>query len=127
MAEDRFEDSLVGALQNAYNNALSIVRDIFALFTLEVKLAGKSLGIIIILLAVASLFLLATWFSLLGVLAAWLLSLKLTIIQALGIVSAINLFLIIVIAFYIARISKNLKLKETRTQLAGLTHETTTP
>jgi hypothetical protein len=118
MKEDSFEKkTILDSIENTYKNSLSIIKDIFELFKLEVKLAGRSLAIIVMLIVVTSLLLLATWFSLLGALVAWMVSFHLSVIQSFLIVSAINLFIAFLIGFYIARISKNLKLQETRKQL----------
>jgi hypothetical protein len=128
MTDEELENSsFLSAIENIWKNSLGVVSDIFQLFKLEVKLAGRSLAIILMLIVIASLLLLSSWFSLLGAFATWLTTLHFTLIQSLLIVAAINLTVAILVAFYIARISSNLQFNETRKQLSIRSqHETTT-
>lgn len=119
MTDEKLENSsMLSAIENICKNSLGIIQDIFNLFALEVKLAGRSLAIILVLLVLTSLLLLATWFSLLGAFATWL-TFHFSLIQSLLIVSAINLIVAILLGIYIARISKKVSFKETRKQLSG--------
>ncbi len=119
MTHEKLENSsLLSAIENIWKNSLGVVNDIFKLFKLEVKLAGRSLAIILMLIAIASLLLISSWFALLGAFATWLTVVHFTLIQALLIVAAINFIIAIFLAFYIARISSNLQFNETRKQLS---------
>lgn len=120
--------SLFSVIENIWKNSLGVVSDIFKLFKLEVKLAGRTLAIILMLITLASLLLVSCWFALLGALVTWLTTIHLTLIQSLLVVAAVNLFIAVLLAFYITRISSNLQFNETRKQLSIRSqNETITP
>ena len=123
MKDDNLEQpSLLTSVEHIWKYSLDILKDIFKLFTLEVKLAGKSLATILILIVLAALLLLSSWFSLLGATVVWLMTFHISLVASLVLMSAINLTIAIGIAFYIAKISNNLQFKETRRQL-GINEE----
>lgn len=117
---DRLDNpGILNSAENIWKNSIGIVKDIFSLFALEVKLAGRSIAIILVLVVLTSLLLLSSWFSLLGALITWLTSIHFSLMTSLLIVSAINLLIAIATGFYIVRVSNNLQFKETRKQLTG--------
>lgn len=119
--------SLIEAIKGIFKNSKAIINDILDIFTLEVKLAGRSIAVILASAVLILLLLLTCWLFLLGAFVAWLISLHFSVLISLLIVSGINLFIASIIVFYIARTSKNLKFKETRQQLTGITdYETIT-
>lgn len=118
MANDNLEhSSLLTSIEHIWKYSFDIVKDIFSLFTLEIKLAGKSLATILILVILAALLVLSSWFSLLGALITWLMTFHISLIVSLFLMSAVNLIIAIAIVFYIVKISGNLHFKETRKQL----------
>lgn len=104
-------------IEHIWKYSLAIIKDILTLFTLEVKLAGKSLATIFILVVLAALLLITSWFSLLGALVSWLLTFNLSLMMALFLVSAINLVFAFGIGVYIIKISRFLQFKNTRKQI----------
>ena len=102
---------------NIWKYSLDILKEIFNLFILEVKLAGRSLAMIVIMVIIAALLLLSSWFCLLGALVSWLLTLHISLVLSLSLASAINFMIAILIGIYIAKISTHLRFKETRRQL----------
>lgn len=117
MKDELENNSLLTSIEHIWKYSFSIFQDIFKLFALEIKLAGKSLAVIFILVVIAALLLISSWFSLLGVVISWLLTLHISLILSLLLVSAINLIIAIGIGIYIFRISNNLHFNETRKQL----------
>ncbi len=109
--------STIQSLEHIWKYSLGIIKDIFKLFILEVKLAGRSLATILILVVIASLLLLSSWFCLLGALTIWIMSFNLSLVASLFIMSAINLLIVIAIVFSILQLSNNLHFRETRKQL----------
>lgn len=110
--------SLFTAIEHIWKYSLEIIQDIFKLFLLEVRLAGKSLATIIIMVILAALLLISSWFSLLGALISWLLTLHMSLVLSLVLVAGVNLIIAIAIGIYIIKISSNLKFKETRKQIS---------
>lgn len=111
------DPGLFAAVENIWANSFGIIRDIFQLFILEVKLAGRSIAMILVLVIVTSLLLLSSWFLLVGALVTWLMTFNMNLIPSLLIVSAINLFIAVITGLFIARLAHNIDFKETRQQL----------
>jgi hypothetical protein len=120
--QGREHRNLITTIEHIWQNSLDIIKDIVTLFLLEVKLAGKSIVTILILVVVAALLLLACWFSFLGALVALLVT-EISLIWSLLLVSAVNLIIAIAIGFYIVKISGNLQFKETRKQFDFMREE----
>jgi hypothetical protein len=97
--------------------SVGIVKDLSNLFSLEVKLAGKSLAIILILGVIGILLLLSCWLSLLGAAITGLAYFHLSLPVALLLIAAFNLLIAIIIMGCIAKFSRYLVFKETRQQL----------
>jgi|LakMenEpi03Aug12_release.lakeMendotaPanAssembly.Ray.scaffolds.fasta_scaffold735956_2 hypothetical protein len=117
MNNDKLNTSFITSIENIWKYSLDILKEIFNLFILEVKLAGRSLAMIVIMVIIAALLLLSSWFCLLGALVSWLLTLHISLVLSLSLASAINFMIAILIGIYIAKISTHLRFKETRRQL----------
>lgn len=117
MNDNSAQTNLLALAQQMWQGSVGIVKDIVAIFLLEVKLANKSIMTILGLALFATILLLSIWFSLLGALVVWLLSNDISIILSLAIVCAINIVLAILVGFIIYRTANNLHFKETRQQL----------
>jgi uncharacterized membrane protein YqjE len=115
-------------LKNIWQYSIGIIKDIFKLFSLEVKLAGKSLAILLILIALIALLLISAWLSLLGAVIVWLMHFHINLSLSLLLMSAFNFILALAIVYSIIKISTNLQFKETRKQLEMIRgkHETIT-
>jgi uncharacterized membrane protein YqjE len=122
------QEGLITTIEHIWSYSWGIIRDILRLFTLEVKLAGKSLATILMLIVIGALLLVSFWLSILGAIIAALVSFHLNAVLSLLLLSAINLIAAIAIGIYIVKISSNLRFKETRKQLdlRGDKHEPTT-
>jgi hypothetical protein len=114
---DPKHSSLLGMIAHICHYSIDIVKDIFILFTLEGKLASRSLAVILIVALIILSLLLLSWLSLLGAVVAWLTTLHLNLVMALFLVAGFNILIAIALGLYILRISTNLHFKETRRQL----------
>jgi uncharacterized membrane protein YqjE len=121
------QEGLITNIEHIWSYSWGIISNILRLFTLEVKLAGKSLATILMLIVIGALLLVSFWLSILGAIIAALVSFHLNAVLSLLLLSAINLIAAIAIGIYIVKISSNLQFKETRKQLdlRGDKHEPT--
>lgn len=115
-------ENLLTSIEHIWKESLYLVKDIIKLFSLEVRLAGKSLAMIIILAISVILLLFSSWLSFLGVIIIWLQH-HISLILSLLLVSALNLFIAIIVIYYITKLSSNLQFHETRKQLEGGSEE----
>lgn len=117
MKEHHSRINWLTAIEHIGSYSAGIAKDIFKLFSLEVKLARKSLVAMLILSVAGILLLLSCWLSLLGAGAAWLISLHISIPVSFLLIAALNLLIAIITLGYIARLGRRLTFKETRQQL----------
>jgi hypothetical protein len=85
----------------------SLFSKIFALVGLEARLAGRSLVTILILAILFGMVLTTTWLCVLSLLLVYLIT-QMSLVLSLGIIIAINLFLLLVIAFAMSKMKNNL-------------------
>jgi hypothetical protein len=121
-------NELSTSLRDIWRYSIGIIKDIFKLFSLEVKLAGKSLAILLILTAFIALLLISGWLTLLGAITVWLMRFHITLSLSLLLMSAFNFIVALIIVYFIVKLSTNLQFKETRKQLRIIRrkHETIT-
>lgn len=108
---------MLGNVERIWKESLDLIQDIFELFMLEIKLAGKSLVNIAVLLLVMVVLLLTTWFGLLGALIFWLVNMHFNLALLLVAASAINLLAAILVGVFVLKNTRNLQFPETRKQL----------
>lgn len=100
--------------------------EVFHLAVLELRLAKRSLVLILGFLVVIGFLAIASGLSLMAILAVWLVSQGLSWMLSLLCILGLNVLLIIVIFLFILRLTQNLKFKATRRHLgfAEKKHET---
>lgn len=106
--------SLLQFIEVIGRDAFLLVGEILQLFLLELKLAGKGLTTALVMVVMICMLLLSAWFSLLGGLGMWLVSLKMNLMVVFGLLSAINLVIAIILGCYVVRLSRRFQFKETR-------------
>lgn len=115
--ENHEAPSIVNLVEDICINSIHLLTDIFTLFSLEMKLAGRSLRTIVVFGLISMILLLSSWFCMIGALVAWLVSLKISITLSFAMLSAVNFLMTSILILLIIRLSKDLSFRETRKQL----------
>lgn len=110
-------------------NFLMVIPSVFGLFTgllslieSEASSAKRSIGNLIILFSLFSILLLTTWFSLLGLLLLYLLSIPLSYLASFGIIFGLNLLLLIIVLWMIVVTKRQLFFPTTRAMIRNFLH-----
>lgn len=114
--ENQTESSFITALVRFLQNLALLTEEIVELAKLELRLAGKSLALIIAFYCAIAFFFLSAWFFLLAALAV-LLAAKFGWLFSLLMVAGFNFVLILVMVMLIAKYKRYLTFPATRRQL----------
>ena len=118
MASKKKSSPLRTALRVAllFSNAYVVVRDLIALMSLEVKIARKTIGLMIVLLIFLLIIGLTSWICLMGLLLMYLLSLQWSIPIVLTVLLSLNIVIMLLITLMLTRAAKKLSFSITREQ-----------
>lgn len=94
----------------------SLAFKVAGLFSLEAKIAGRSLVIILMLGFLLGLLLTAFWLCLLTIFTVYLVSIHWSLLSALGLVAALNAIFILIVFVLILQHKNNLTFPEIRRQ-----------
>jgi hypothetical protein len=116
--ENENKASIVKIVANVFQSVFKLFRDITILASAEARLARASAANLIIMVFVLGALLTCTWLTLLGLLIAYLLSIKISLVFALASAVVINLFLLMIVLLIMLKLKSNLFFPATRKQIS---------
>jgi hypothetical protein len=106
-------------LENMFNAFFKIFSDIGSLAKAEAQLAKQSMITILFLSVILFTLLMTTWICLLGLIVAYLIYLKLSLLLSIFIVTALTALLAMMVGLIILRLKDNLSFRATRRQISN--------
>lgn len=116
--ESENKDSVIRIVANVFQSIFKLFRDITQLASAEARLARASAANLILLVFVMGALLTTTWLTMLGLLVAYLVSIKISLLLALASAVVLNLLLLVIVLLIMLKLKSNLFFPATRRQLS---------